>query len=199
MRKVFGGSIIKIWFERQPIFAAKVKTKHFSALFVNIVWLVVMRCWRWRPPGVVIFQLIDRLVQFGTRINCRPLRTNLLSLTLASASANFCFGAAFFFFGHCRPICRPITLQSYRSHFHLFCRRRPAAIKSRRTFHAVDISCFFSAAPKKKKKVADWGPLKETFCLCSNLILSAITKVIVRRKIDTFQIFFLNRLCLSPK
>ena len=56
-----------------------------------------------------------------------------------------------FLFGHCRPICRPITLQSYRSHFHLFCRRRPAAIKSRRTFHAVDISCFFFGRPKKKK------------------------------------------------
>ena len=110
MRKVFGGSIIKIWFERQPIFAAKVKTKHFSALFVNIVWLVVMRCWRWRPPGVVIFQLIDRLVQFGTRINCRPLRTNLLSLTLASASANFCFGAAFFYF-------RPLQANLSSNHF----------------------------------------------------------------------------------
>ena len=122
-----------------------------------------MRCWRWRPPGVVIFQLIDRLVQFGTRINCRPLRTNLLSLTLASASANFCFGAAFFFFGHCRPICRPITLQSYRSHFNLFCRRRPAAIKSRRTFHAVDISCFFFGHPKKKKKGRRLGSSQRDF------------------------------------
>ena len=110
MRKVFGGSIIKIWFERQPIFATKVKTQHFSALFVTIVWLVVMRCWRWRPPGVVIFQLIDRLVQFGTRINCRPLRTNLLSLTLASASANFCFGVAFFFF-------RPLQANLSSNHF----------------------------------------------------------------------------------
>ena len=110
----------------------------------------------------MIFQLIDRLVQFGTRINCRPLRTNLLSLTLASASANFCFGAAFCFFGHCRPICRPITLQSYRSIFIFSVGADRPPLNHGARFTPSTFPAFFRP-PKKKKKGRRLGSSQRDF------------------------------------